>query len=537
MRLATSRQIEVETADAYIAKFYDKTITLPELAKAVTLKWFRLNCFYFIKDKNGKRVKFRPNQEQRRYYANGHHRDVILKARQLGFTTLKMVSSLDSCLFHKDFSAGVICHSLDDARDIFRNKIKYAYQQMKRADINAIFKAIDRAGLSRSLYQLPKAKTDQAGSYVFDNGSSIRVSTSYRGGTLQDLHVSEFGKICRKYPEKAEEIATGAYEAVGIDGSITLESTAEGREGRFYDTCKDAQHLANLGREPSRLEFKFHFFAWWENQDYSTDESIDIPDRLTTYFDQLEAKGGIKLTDGQRRWYAAKEKTLQEKMKREYPSTPEEAFEQSIEGAYYANQFRKIYAERRIIDFAINDAPVHTAWDLGVGDSTAIWFYQRIGKELHIIDHYENSGEGLEHYFGVLDKRGYNYGEHYAPHDIQHRELGSGGRSRKDLAAEGFEVDGKRLKIHFRVVPVKRVDDGIEDVRRCLDRCYFKESTTVDGVKCLESYRKEWNDKLGCFRDKPLHDWSSHSADAFRYLATVEDGTRAPAAAVPFGRG
>lgn len=447
-----------------------------------------------------------------------------------------MISSLDECLFHKDFGAGVICHSLDDARDIFRNKIKYAYQHLKREDINRLFAGLHKTGHTKGLYQLPTAAMDQAGAYVFSNGSSIRVGTSYRGGTLQDLHVSEFGKICRKYPEKAEEIVTGAYEAVGIDGSITLESTAEGREGRFFDTCQDAEHLYKLGKQPSALEFKFHFFAWWENAAYSTDEDITIPERLVTYFQRLEAKEGLTLTEGQRKWYAAKEKTLGDKMKREYPSTPAEAFEQSIEGAYYANQFRKIYEDGRITEFEPNNAKVHTAWDLGVGDSTAIWFYQRIGEELHIIDHYENSGEGLEHYLRVLDERGYDYGEHYAPHDIEHRELGSGGKSRKDIAAQGFDVDGKRLKIDFRVVPMKRVDDGIEDVRQMLARCYFLESKTAEGVKCLESYRKDWNDKLGCFRDSPLHDWSSHSADAFRYMAAAEQGMRKQAAAVPFGR-
>ena len=536
MPLPISRNDEVAEADGYVDRFYSDNLPLRDLAKAVTLKWFRLNCFYYIKDKNGKKVKFRPNTEQRRYYLNGHNRDVILKARQLGFTTFKMISSLDHCLFHKDFTAGVICHSLDDARDIFRNKIKYAYQHIRRADINTLFRVMHRDGLAAGLYQLPAASMDQAGAYVFENGSSIRVGTSYRGGTLQDLHVSEFGKICRKYPEKAEEIVTGAYEAVGIDGSVTLESTAEGREGRFFDTCQDAEHLHKLGKEPSKLEFKFHFFAWWENDDYTTDEEIAIPDRLVTYFQRLEAKERLKLTDGQKRWYAAKEKTLGEKMKREYPSTPAEAFEQSTEGAYYANQFRKIYEDGRICEFKPNDAKVHTAWDLGVGDSTAIWFYQRIGQELHIIDHYENSGEGLEHYFKVLDKKGYDDGDHYAPHDIQHRELGSGGKSRLDIAAEGFDVDGKRLKINFRVVPIKRVDDGIEDVRQMLPRCYFLESRTEQGVKCLESYRKEWNDKLGCFRDRPLHDWSSHTADAARYMAAIEQGTRKPAPAVPFGR-
>ena len=229
MQSATSRKIEVETAEPLIKKFYDKTITLDELGKAVQLKWFRLNCFYYIKDKNGKKIKFRPNREQRKYYIDSHKRDVILKARQLGFTTFKMISNLDTCLFKKNFSAGVICHSLEDAKDIFRNKIKFAYESLKIESINKIFFELFESKIFKKVFTLPTPLTDKNGAYIFNNGSSVRVGTSYRGGTLQDLHVSEFGKICRKYPDKAEEIVTGAFEAVAIDGEITIESTADAK--------------------------------------------------------------------------------------------------------------------------------------------------------------------------------------------------------------------------------------------------------------------------------------------------------------------
>lgn len=525
---ATSRQSEVDLAEKLITKFYDNTITLDELSQAVRLKWFRLNCFYYIKDKNGLKIKFRPNKEQRKYYIEGHKRDVILKARQLGFTTFKMISNLDTCLFKKNFSAGVICHSLEDAKDIFRNKIKFAYESLKVASINKIFAELHKAGHFQNLFTLPLPLTDKNGAYIFSNGSSIRVGTSYRGGTLQDLHVSEFGKICRKYPDKAEEIVTGAFEAVAIDGEITIESTAEGRDGRFYTTCQEAKKLGELGKEPSRLEFKLHFFGWWENPGYTTDEGIDIPPRLADYFDELKVKHGIELTEGQKKWYSAKEKTQADKMKQEYPSTPEEAFAQSVEGAYYATQFKKIYADKRICKSLNNDAPVNTAWDLGVGDSTAIWFYQRIGKEIHLVDYYENSGEGLQHYFKVLKDKGYRYGDHYAPHDIENREFAGGGKSRKTIAAEGFEIDGVNFSIKFKVVPKIGVDAGIENARTLLDVCVFDEDKCEEGITKLENYKKAWNDELGCFRDHPLHDYTSHCADGFRYLATAEIGTKQP---------
>jgi len=522
----TSRKTEVDLAETLVSKFYSKSITTAELAQAVQLKWFRLNCFYYIKDKDGKKIKFRPNREQRKYYIEGHKRDVILKARQLGFTTFKMIANLDTCLFKKNFSAGVICHSLEDAKDIFRNKIKFAYEALKIDAINKIFREIHAAKYFKSVFTLPLPLTDKNGAYIFSNGSSIRVGTSYRGGTLQDLHVSEFGKICRKYPDKAEEIVTGAFEAVSIDGEITIESTAEGRDGRFYATCQDAKKLGEMGKEPSRLEFKLHFFGWWENPEYSTDENVDIPPRLVDYFSELEHKHGIVTTEGQRKWYAAKEKTQADKMRQEYPSTPEEAFAQSVEGAYYAAQFKKTYEEKRICKSFKNDAPVNTAWDLGVGDSTSIWFYQRIGKEIHLIDYYENSGEGLEHYFKVLKAKGYKYGDHNAPHDIENREFAGGGKSRKSIAKEGFVIDGEKYSIDFKVVPKIGVDTGIENVRTLLAVCVFDEDKCDDGITKLENYKKAWNDKLGCFRDHPLHDSTSHCADAFRYLATAEIGTK-----------
>lgn len=487
-----------------------------ELADALTYKWFRLSNLYHIKDKNGKKILFEPNQEQELFYLGYHGRDIILKARQLGFTTFKMISDLDDCLFNSNHSAGCICHNLDDAKDIFRNKIKFAYQNITQG----------QKDLLRSVgYELPAPSNDKDNGYVFSNGSSIKVSVSYRGGTLQSLHVSEFGKICKKFPHKATEIVTGAFEAVGIDGDITLESTAEGREGYFYDYCQVARKLT----DHTKLDFKFHFFPWYMRPEYSMDGSIAVA--LHDYFDELESKHNVVLSDEQKAWYSAKWRMLGDDIKREYPSTPDEAFEQSIEGAYYAKQFSKIYAEGRICKAIGNNVKVNTAWDIGVGDSTAIWFYQVAGSEIHIIDFYENSGEGLQHYMGVLKKKGYDYGYHWAPHDIENREFGSGARSRADLAREGFDIDGKRYSLVFRIAPKKTIDDGIEDARRILDLCVFDSEKCEEGIKCLESYRKEWNDKLGCWRDRPLHDWSSHAADAFRYLAVSEIGLRKPAKA------
>ena len=512
-----------ERAQRYLKEI--DTLTYDELADALTFKWFRMNALYHIKDKSGRKIPFIPNAEQESFYLNQHNRDIILKARQLGFTTFKMLSDLDDCLFTSNHTAGCICHDFDSAKDIYENKIRFAYRNITEQQ---------RELISDLGYKIPSPVNDRNNGYIFDNGSSIMVSTGYRGGTLQSLHISEFGKICRKYPDKATEIVTGAFEAVAKENTITIESTAEGREGYFYDYCQKAEKDKKLGKELTELDFNFNFFPWYLRDEYFIDSSDPIPEHIAAYFDKLSAETGRIFSDGQKQWYASKEATLYDKMKREYPSTPKEAFEQSIEGAYYERQFAKIYKDGRICEGFNNNAPVNTAWDLGVGDSTAIWFYQKINNEIHLIDYYENSGEGLDHYAKVLHDKGYQYSKHYAPHDIENRDFSGRGRSRKDIALDGFEIEGKIYSIRFEVVERLGVETGINHVRTILNRCVFDKDKCEQGIKCLENYRKKWDEKLGTWKDSPLHDWASHGSDAFRYLAVTEEGQYKPAAAVLF---
>lgn len=513
---------EIAACSEFIRKFRSKLITEKEWFYALRFPWFRLNCLYYIKTKDGEKVLFTPNAAQAEYYQSSHQNDIILKARQLGFTTFVMILNLDTCLFRKNFSAGCIAHSDKDSKEIYRNKIRFAYQNIKPA----VVKMLATIG-----YKLPTPVNDKDNGYVFSNGSSISVSTGYRGGTLQSLHISEFAKICKRYPEKAKEIVTGAFNAVGKNCSKTIESTAEGKQGYFYDYCNEAEKRQLKGRPPASMQFKFHFFSWWMDPEYRVDEPVDIPERLIAYFAELEHKHGVKLDEQQRKWYALVEQTQGDDMKREYPSTPKEAFEQAIEGAYYAKQFAAIYKDGRICDFKAigldkNDALVHTVWDIGIGDSTSIWFYRNVGNDIQVVGYYENSGESLGHYIKYVEdigtKNGWNYGKHWGPHDINNREFASKGKTRRELAKEGVEYGDKKYSLKFDVVPKLGVDDGIEQARLVLARCVFDEKPTEQGVKCLESYRKEWNDKLGCWRDHPLHDWSSHGADAFRYLSVVE---------------
>lgn len=187
------------------------------------------------------------------------------------------------------------------------------------------------------------------------------------------------------------------------------------------------------------------------------------------------------------------------------------SFDAPIVGAYYAKQMANALFEKRICQVPWEpNLPVHTVWDLGVSDSTAIIFYQEYGMENRIIDYYEQSGEGLAHYAKILKDREYVYGRHYAPWDIEVRELGTG-KSRREVA--------QSLGIKFIVLKQHAVNDGIEMGRNLLPSCWFDEKKCDRLIEALRQYHKEWDEKNKCFKDNPLHDWTSHPADCFRYLA------------------
>jgi hypothetical protein len=200
----------------------------------------------------------------------------------------------------------------------------------------------------------------------------------------------------------------------------------------------------------------------------------------------------------------------------EYQQEMECSFEAATKGAFYGEELGTMQAEGRIAPIEIvKDVRVHTAWDLGVSDSTAIWFIQCVGRERRLVDYYESSGVGLDHYVQVLhDKRmqhGWKYGEHFLPHDIQVREFSSGKSRLESLRALGIEAT---------VVPEYNVLDGIEVVRRMLRRVWIDGDRCEQGLEALRQYRREWNNNLKDWQKNPLHDWASHGADALRYFAT-----------------
>ena len=200
----------------------------------------------------------------------------------------------------------------------------------------------------------------------------------------------------------------------------------------------------------------------------------------------------------------------------QYAQEFECSFDAAVVGAYYGKLMARAEAERRVAGVPYDpSAPVWTSWDLGIRDATAIWFAQVIGREIRIIDYYEASGVDLGHYVREINARPYAYAGHIVPHDAQAKELGTG-KSRLEV----MESLGLRP---ITLAALHRVEDGINAVRMFIPKCWFDAKKCARGIDALKLYRAEYDDKLQALRPQPVHDWTSHAADSFRYLALTLD--------------
>jgi hypothetical protein len=751
-----------------------------ELLKNLSSRYWRLNNLYWILNDQSERVHFQFNPIQEQYHRSRTLWDIILKARQHGFTTYKCLYYLDTALWVANTHFGIIAHNKEDASHIFKTKVRYPYDQLDPA-----------------VKQVAEKTTDNALELSLSNGSLLRVGSSLRSGTYRGILVSEFGKICARYPERAREIVTGAFPTVHSGGMLTVESTAEGREGYFYEFCRDAQNRDREGIEPGPQQFKFQFYAWWQHPGYTVDPTgITIPGEKAKYFRSLE-KMGIPTTDGQRAWYVLTEEKLREDMKREYPSCiaghvqvstaeglvpiaeiepdgqyvlakydkglrdtyrvvtklgyefectedhlvltagnqfrrlqdlsvgasvvlseavswpgervvgtkkggvevriarkglieyfdllgllrrndsgglrrrihvpdfvkrspkravrlflrglfeadgfaqrngsgikfftkykdfardvqllllqfgitcrrsrhdkkagsgavyegwelslrteearrfvreigflsgrkrgriirpvhtpyavrrtplvladeiqsiepagaqrvydittatqrfsaggvvvhncPEEAFEASVIGAYFAPDMAWMRENGRITSVPWEPSvPTETAWDLGLDDANFIIWHQKVGNQHRIIDCYEQHDEGMQHYADELKRRGYSYREHLLPHDVENRIPGEVVTTRKQI------LENLGVRPITKVPRIKHKPDVIQPIRDFLRRCWIDKEKCNKLIKALDSHRREWDDSNGCFKERPVHDWTSHAVDALDTLA------------------
>lgn len=499
-------------------------------AQLDSLEW-RLDHLYWIVDKDARVVAFAMNSQQRNFVANLWYRNLILKARQLGFSTLMQVLALDQALFNKDFNCVTIADTLQNSGKLFK-KVEFAYDHL-----TVLIKQMFPVQKKNQGSEIAFGHVDSEGKF---HPSTISIGVSARGGTVQLLHVSELGKIALKFPKRAEEIKTGAFEAVPQDGCIVVESTAEGAFGLFYELCEPAMKRREAGKAETQLDWRLHFYPWFNAEEYRlSDEDADlveIPAAMTAYFRKLEAELKITIDRNQRAWYAKKAETLGKKMKQEYPATPKEAFEQAIEGAVYGDQMTWLREHGRLGRVPLDIThPVNTFWDFGLNDSNAIWFHQQVGLQHRWFYYIEGSGKDLTHWWREACEKhrlahGYSWGKHYLPHDADAEILG-------EVVTTKHRILEKLGMRNIVVVPrVATIGQGIELTRTALRGNHWFDDHRPDqeagedmgagnGIRCLDGYQFTWDEKRGVWSAEPLHNWASHGADAWRQFAQGYQGS------------
>ena len=391
----------------------------------------------------------------------------------------------------------MIAHNLDDAKKIFGGKIELAWKNLPVE--------------LRSLYKVD-TNTAQTLKFEFGDGtySSIAVDTSGRSGTYNRVHITEFADLCKKFPNKVKDILEGTIPAVPTYGRVDIESTSQGASGEFYEMFMQAWER---GEPTYPVEYKAHFYNWtWDEEIESLEIIADIPKIFREY------QAYHKLSDQQITYYYLKWLSLNKdwnSLRKEYPTTPEEAFEAIIEGSYYGIEIGRMERDGQIMVVPWDKAlKVHTVWDLGIGSNLVVGFYQRTREgQLRKIDYWQGSGsDGMPEAIKAIYDKPYIYGYHFGPHDLATTEI-STGKNRIDTARE--------LGIQFRTAPDVSIEEGINAAQVTLGTMIIDKEKCKEWIRAMKNYCREWDEKRGTYKDKPLHDWASHGADEFRYASLV----------------
>jgi len=464
-------------------------------------KLWRMNNIYTIRDKFGTPMKFNLHRAQHLAYAASlhHSRQIILKSRQQGISTLWLISFFDDAVFLDNMNCGLMAQDADAATDLLE-RVTYAWDDM--SDSVKKFLGIER------IVNNSKVTT-------FNNGSKIFVRTSFRSGTLTRLHISELGKIANKYPERAKETNSGSLQAIKAGNTVIIESTAEGRDNLFATKWKVAEH--HVG-QLSDMHFAPLFLSWVDDPDCTLDIPVRAKPEDLEYMDMVERDLLITLSRGQRWWCAAKREELGDEYDREYPYNPESAFAQARDGSYYGRLFKSLKDAGRMLSGGVfePELKVTVTFDLGINDTFEMLFWQDdvtvTGKvQIRLVDHYHNTGESLAHYVAVLREKNYRYERFVLPHDAKKRELGSA----KSLSSQLRELGLNKQKI----LPREDVLPGIQAVREMMPLLWIDRDKCSYVVDAFENYTKEWDSHRGVWKDKPRHDEWSNPMDAVRYYA------------------
>lgn len=489
----------------------DPNMQLSEEEKELLLKrlrdpiW-RINNLYRIVDKKGKDIPFRPNWVQQKvihaYYKKRQQRHIILKARRMGFSTLIDIIVFDGVYWSDDaLQASIVDQTQPDASEKLRTKVRFAWEKLP------------------DFMREPLRKTNEK-QIEFNNGGTINAGKNARGGTNQLLHISEWGPIAHEDPKRSEEIKTGALPSAD-QGAIFVESTFKGgKGGHFYEMIKTAMETPD--EDKTEKDFRFHFFGWFEDPTNTLDGDTRIIDRETNeYLDEREAELSelygepFKFTDGQRLFYYVTKREQGIFMFREYPTVVEEAFKAPVEGAVFGEILSKIRSRGQIADFLWDRShPVFGVMDIGWDDSTSIWLFQVIGRDVHWIWHRRRRHMTAAQMWGLVIQSEIPVSGLFLPHDGKNKNPGAGMNYKEEIEKAGAQ----------NVVILPQTRDmwaEINAARDLMHRSYFHRTECAEGIEALEAYHTKDTSSGGVIAKEPVHDWSSHDSSAFRYGCTA----------------
>jgi hypothetical protein len=467
---------------------------------------WRVCHLYEVKDaKTGRMVRFVPSPEQREIILAVHERleraILILKARQLGMSTVINLILADAAIWNAGYQGSIVDQTQGDATLKLRHKVKAAFDSMPE--------------LLREMFDVVKANDSEfavrmkgrAGSQT----STIFGGMNARGGTNQLLHISEWGPIQHKDPVRSEEIMTGALPSAK-EGTVFIETTwMGGKRGHLWNLTDRA--MTTRAEDMTDADFHLYFFPWWKDASYTLNGNFEQLDAETLeYFEQMRRETEHDFTPGQMLWYF--KVALPKGLARfaEYPTTLPECFMAPVPGAIWAKFIDKAKAEGRVMDFPWDRSElVHTSWDLGSPKNTRCVYFQCVGREIHIIDH--DTGLDLEPAarVGWMKQKGYHFGSHFFPHDAAAQEK-SGKNFEEQMRDAGLEG--------IVIVPrCREVWPGINKAAELLPRMVFHKTRCAKLLESLECYHTKEERTSGHLTSIPVHDWSSHDADAFRMLA------------------
>lgn len=461
---------------------------------------WRIRNIYWIVNKKGVAVPFRPKPDQNEiledYFVKGRRRHCILKARRMGYSTLIEIIIFDGGYWGENQQASIVDLTQADAAEKLRSKVKFAWENLPDFLREAVVKSNDHL-------------------MEFANGSTINAGKNARGGTNQKLHISEWGPIAHEDPKRSEEIKTGALPSAD-QGDIFIESTFKGgKGGHFYEL------ILNAMETPDHLktvkDFWFHFFPWYIDPENTLEGDVSaVSKAVNDYLDQKQvelagSKYPVNFTDGQRLFYHVTKKEQGIFMFREYPTTVAEAFMAPVEGAIYGEIISEIRARGQITDFIWDrSAPVFAILDIGWDDSTAVWLIQVIGRDVHVIHYIQERHKTAAQMVKMISDTGIPVSGYFLPWD-----------SRATSAATGVSYKSEFEKagaVNVEVLPATReIWAGINATRDILQRCFFHRTNCKRGLEALEAYHTKDTSSGGAVSKEPVHDWSSHGADAFRY--------------------